>query len=331
MIVAGINGFGRFGLHLLKYWLDRSDEAAFEIGFINDDTLSLKGAYEIMLDDPYVLFEKYDIQPAEDAIVISKPCGGRHVINYTHNSSSHIPWLGRVEMFFECSGKETVENMRKHYLQGNTRTIIVSATAWDADKTLIYGFNHEQLSPEDEVISYGSCTVNAYVPLANFLHKKYGVVDSDVHVIHNTPAYLLRDNLTLNRRPCTLEVSGEKLLDFVNPQNFTVKYTVVPYSGVSMIDLRFRLRSSVSKGGIIEVLEKSFNGGELNRLYGFDQTDMGPSKYNCTRYSAVFMKDGVQIAGDNVYFQGYLDTENSANRFFDLANYIAARSGAGMC
>ena len=28
---TGINGFGRFGLHLLKYWLDRSNESNFSI------------------------------------------------------------------------------------------------------------------------------------------------------------------------------------------------------------------------------------------------------------------------------------------------------------
>ena len=34
---TGINGFGRVGLHLLKYWLDRNDESNFDIKYINDD------------------------------------------------------------------------------------------------------------------------------------------------------------------------------------------------------------------------------------------------------------------------------------------------------
>ncbi len=32
--IAGINGFGRFGLHLLKYWLDKADSSNFEIAYI---------------------------------------------------------------------------------------------------------------------------------------------------------------------------------------------------------------------------------------------------------------------------------------------------------
>ena len=38
---AGINGFGRFGLHLIKYWLDRHEESDFTINYINDDTLTI--------------------------------------------------------------------------------------------------------------------------------------------------------------------------------------------------------------------------------------------------------------------------------------------------
>ena len=40
MLSAGINGLGRFGLHLLKYWLDYRSEARFSIDYINDDYLT---------------------------------------------------------------------------------------------------------------------------------------------------------------------------------------------------------------------------------------------------------------------------------------------------
>ena len=46
---AGLNGFGRFGLHLLKYWLDRNNEANFTINYINDDSLSIFQSYEIII------------------------------------------------------------------------------------------------------------------------------------------------------------------------------------------------------------------------------------------------------------------------------------------
>ena len=39
--VCGVNGFGRFGLHLLNYYLESEDKSKFEIKFINDEILDI--------------------------------------------------------------------------------------------------------------------------------------------------------------------------------------------------------------------------------------------------------------------------------------------------
>ena len=70
-----------------------------------------------------------------------------------------------------------------------TKLVIISATSWDVDKTIIYGFNHKDFSNNYKIISYGSCTVNAYVPIANFINEQYSIIDSDVNVVHNTCIY----------------------------------------------------------------------------------------------------------------------------------------------
>ena len=59
---AGINGFVRFGLHLIKYWLDRHEESDFTINYINDDTLTIDQAIEILYNDSIVIFNKYKIK-----------------------------------------------------------------------------------------------------------------------------------------------------------------------------------------------------------------------------------------------------------------------------
>ena len=45
---SGINGFGRFGLHLLKYWLDRAATSPFEIKSINDSSLNKQDILSII-------------------------------------------------------------------------------------------------------------------------------------------------------------------------------------------------------------------------------------------------------------------------------------------
>ena len=58
---TGINGFGRFGLHLIKYWIDRASEATYTIDYINDDYLTIDDAYKIITQDTAVVFNKYKV------------------------------------------------------------------------------------------------------------------------------------------------------------------------------------------------------------------------------------------------------------------------------
>ena len=320
---AAINGFGRFGLHLLKYWLDRNEDSDFKINYINDEKITIDQAYKILTSDSKVIFNKYKIKKIDGRIRFLKPNGVAEEIEYTNTIKTKIPWLGKPELFFECSGRNTIKKDCRKFLKGKTKVIIISATSWDSDKTLVYSFNNEDYSKKYKIISYGSCTVNAFVPLGAYLNKLYGIMDADVNVVHNIQKYRLKDNNTLNRKFCTLEKSGPQLLKFLNKKNFTVNYTVVPYTGVSMIDFRFRLKKCPSLDKFIETIESSIRNGELKGLYNIHDQDRGPEVHNCTPYSAVFIKENIKIIKDQVYIFAYFDNENSVNRYYDLANYIA--------
>ena len=322
-LVAGINGFGRFGLHLLKYWLDRNLESSFRIDYINDDYLDINKAYDLITNDKYVKFSKYKIQVSDDYLMILEPNGSKHEILFTNYENNSIPWLGEPNLLFECSGKNTEAKNCSGYFKNKTNTVLISATSWDAEKTLVFGYNHQDYDSDLKLISYGSCTVNAYMPLAKWMEKTYGVSDSDVNVIHNLQEYRLHDNNTLNRKFCTLEESAKILMPSVNDENFLVNYTVIPYSGVSMIDFRFKLKESINLNQFVQDFDIAINDGVLKDLYGLNGKDTGPEIHNCTTFSTVFIKEGIKCIGNNIYLQGYFDNENSVNRFYDLANYIS--------
>ena len=323
-ISTGINGFGRFGLHLLKYWLDRSNESNFTIDYINDDFLNQEEIYKTILNDQYVIFNKYKVQLSSDNhLNIIKPSGERFSIMLTSSNPENMDWLGEPDLFLECSGKRTVAESNGCLLVRNTKLVLVSATSWDIPKTLVYGFNHEDLDLTDKLVSYGSCTVNAYVPLAKYMQDEFGFTDSDVNVVHNVAEYKLED--TLIRKFCTLEKSAQNLLPFLNDDNFVVNYTVVPYTGVSMIDFRFRMPNKISLEDFLDQFKDSITDGVLKGLYGMDEVDIGPEVHNCTTYSTNFIKENIKIVGDNLYMQGYFDTENSVNRYFDLVNFASTK------
>ena len=321
---AGVNGFGRFGLHLLKYWLDRIGTSNFDIGHINDDTLTAGQAYNIIVGDKFVSFSKYKVKLIGQTIRFLSADGNEVLIEYTNAEREDIPWIGKPDLVFECSGKNTSIEDCRGYLAGKTELVVISATSWDAEKTLVYGFNHEEFERDLEIISYGSCTVNAYVPLANFLEKKLGIIDSDMNVIHNIQQYKMGEFNTLIRKFCTVEKMATVLLPFQNDSNFKVNYTVIPYPGVSIIDFRFRFNNNLDRGEIIDILRDGVTDGELNGLYDLIEKDTGPEVHNCTTYSTVFIEENIEVIGDNVYLHGYFDNENSVNRFYDLVRYICS-------
>ena len=141
---AGINGFGRFGLHIIKYWLDRNEESSFSINYINDDVLTIDQSIEILKKDRTVFFNKYKIKKVENKIRFLKPDGSIYEIEYCNKGKSHISWLGKPELFFECSGKNTLKKDCSRFLKDKTKVVIISATSWDADKTFLYGFNNNE-------------------------------------------------------------------------------------------------------------------------------------------------------------------------------------------
>jgi glyceraldehyde 3-phosphate dehydrogenase len=50
---AILNGFGRFGLHLLRYYLERLDKSNFKITHINDEKLQVEEMFKIIVNDKF--------------------------------------------------------------------------------------------------------------------------------------------------------------------------------------------------------------------------------------------------------------------------------------
>ena len=325
---AGVNGFGRFGLHLLRYWLTHIASANFTISYINDDTLTPLQILSIIQKDPHVRFDDFHITLIESRLSFAtKDRTATYDMEVSRTKSHAIPWLGIPRMFLECSGKHTNAATCAPFLVGDTAIVLISATSHNADATRIYGHNHTCIGQHEKIISYGSCTVNAYVPLAAWIDTKLGIVNSDVSVIHSVPEYKLQNSefQTPERRSCTLEHSAPKFIRALKQNNFRVNYTLIPYTGVSFIDIRFQITRDLSRETFVSMLKEAFETKPLQGLYSLIPEDSGPRAHRGTSYNVVFIESLVSIKGGNLYLCGYFDNENSAARYFDLANDIAKR------
>ncbi len=318
---AIMNGFGRFGLHFLAYYLDRAKESKFILLQINDENLSVQDMLDIITNDYYVkITDTWQLEVDGSRITFNNGYES-HQIEFRNCSLADFV-AGFNGVLFECSGKYTnVDNFPDVRL---LERIFISATSMNADATILVGFNENSFRESLKFVSYGSCTVNAYVPLASSLNNEFGVLNSDVNVIHNIPEYLLQRSPDIfERRTCTLSIMGPRLLDFLSDDNFNVNYTIVPISGVSRIDLRFELERSFELNEIVKTIEGISNKTGMN-LYRFHETDLGPNNSLLSVFSTEFLLSQSRKVGQTLYLSGYFDTENSVNRYYDLINTIGA-------
>lgn len=316
---AIMNGFGRFGLHFLAYYLDRAADANFQLLQINDENLKIENMIEIIYSDHYVkINDKWNIEVHENLLVF-KNRNNTHKIAFSNLSLAKFA-ENHDGILLECSGKYT--NTEVFPELPHIDRIFISATSLNADATILVGFNEDSFEHRHRFISYGSCTVNAYVPLAYSLNQEFGVLNSDVNVIHNISEYLLLSSPDIfERRSCTLSIMGPKLLNFLSGDNFNVNYTIIPFSGVSRIDLRFEFRELFEINDVVKVIEKISNKIGVN-LYQFLPNDNGPQESLLTSYSTDFILSQSRKVGQAVYLSGYFDTENSVNRYYDLVSTI---------
>lgn len=322
MITAGLNGFGRFGQHVLRQWLDRPGPTS--IDYIHDPQLTPAKALQLL-----GRHDKLDFSAARPALdgnrlLLTRADGVRHGIRYT-SGPGHAPWRGLPRMWLECSGLGTAAADCRTLLTGRTEQVLIGATSWDADRTLVWGFNQADWTADSRVVSYGSCTVNAFVVLADWLNSRHGVSDADVHVVHNVPAHRIQAMDLPRRHACTLEKMAPRLLPWLSPDRFLVDYVLTPHTGPSCIGFRFGLRAPPAADTVAGAIAEAIAGGPLAGLYELRDADAGASACTLSPANAVLTRTGIAVKGNSLYLSGYFDNENSAARYIDLMHWLAAR------
>jgi glyceraldehyde 3-phosphate dehydrogenase len=71
------------------------------------------------------------------------------------------------------------------HLENGAKRVLVSAPASGADKTIVYGVNHDVLTKDDLVVSNASCTTNCLAPVAKVLNEAIGIEKGFMTTIHS--------------------------------------------------------------------------------------------------------------------------------------------------
>lgn len=176
----GINGFGRIGRLALRSMIE-NNRKDIEVVAINDLGPVETNAHLLRYDSVHGRFP-HEVKTTGDTIDAGR--GAMKV--FSERNPADLPWgdLG-VDIVFECTGIFASKEKASAHLAAGAKRVLVSAPAANADKTIVYGVNHTELSAADIVVSNASCTTNCLAPIAKVLHDTVGIERGYMTTIHS--------------------------------------------------------------------------------------------------------------------------------------------------
>ena len=175
---VAINGFGRIGRNTLRALIE-SGRTDIEVVAINDLAPVATNAHLLKYDSVHNRF------PAPVTVDGDTIDVGRGPIRVTAlRDPRELPW-GDVDIALECTGIFTARDKAALHLENGSKRVLISAPGAGADKTVVYGVNHDTLTADDVVVSNASCTTNCLSPVAMVLHQEFGIEKGYMTTVHS--------------------------------------------------------------------------------------------------------------------------------------------------
>jgi glyceraldehyde 3-phosphate dehydrogenase len=176
---VAINGFGRIGRLVLRSIIEHG-RTDVEVVAINDLGPAATNAHLLAYDSVHGRFPGTVVADG-DALVVN----GKRIAVTAQRDPAALPWADiGVDVAMECTGIFTSKDKASAHLTAGARRVLVSAPCDNADKTIVYGVNHDAITAADTVVSNASCTTNCLAPVAKALNDAIGIERGFMTTIH---------------------------------------------------------------------------------------------------------------------------------------------------
>ncbi len=330
---VAINGFGRIGRLVLRaaYEQDRND---IEVVGINDLGSVATNAHLLKYDSVHGRFPG-EITSGDNWMDI-----GRGKIRVTaERDPAKLPWreLG-VDVAPECPGIFPKREAAAKHLEAGAKRVIVSAPADGADMTVVLGVNHEELTPEHQVISNASCTTNCLAPVAYVLHQGIGIERGYMTTIHAyTGDQSLQDTLHSDPRRARAaalsliptSTGAAKAVGLVLPAlkgKLDGTAIRVPTANVSLIDFTFDASRDTTAEEVNQLMEDAAKSNRLKGILGINNAPTVSVDFNHDPHSSTFDVTQTQVLDKSfVRVLSWYDNEwGFSNRMVEVAAHFGS-------
>ncbi|MDP4993046.1 MAG: type I glyceraldehyde-3-phosphate dehydrogenase [Marivita lacus] len=322
---VAINGFGRIGRNILRAIIE-SGRTDIEVIAINDLGPVETNAHLLQYDSVHGRFP-VEVTTGEDFIDV-----GRGPIKVTAiRNPADLPWSD-VDVVLECTGIFTSKEACQAHLENGASRVLISAPGKDADKTIVYGVNHDSLTADDLIVSNASCTTNCLAPVAYVLNNAIGIERGFMTTIHSytgdQPTLDTMHKDLYRARAAALSMiptstGAAKAVGLVLPElNGKLDGVAirVPTPNVSVVDLTFTASRNTTVEEINDAIRAAAD-GPLKGILGYTDKPLVSSDFNHDPHSSIFHTDQTKVMdGHMVRILSWYDNEwGFSNRMADTA------------
>ena len=312
---VGINGFGRIGRCVTRHIID--DRPDIEIVKVN-------ATGDI---DTNMHLLKYDS--------VHGRWKGNLDCEWSHSRDiQQLDWRD-CDVVLECTGAFNDGKKAQAHIDNGASKVVISAPAKNVDRTVVYGVNHQDILPTDNIVSNASCTTNCLAPLVKVLHEQCSIVSGQMTTIHSYTG----DQGTVDRRHKDLyraragamsmiptSTGAAKALADVYP---AVKGKImggairVPTPNVSAVDLTVNVGLEVDES-LINSIVWNASQNEMKGIIKYSQERLVSVDFNHTVQSCIFASEQTRVVDKTmVRVLAWYDNEWSFScRLVDTAHHL---------
>lgn len=329
---VSINGFGRIGRNVLRaiYESGRTDIKVVAINDLGDVDMN---AYLLKRDSVHGPFPG-NVSVEGDKMVVN----GDEIKVTAIRNPEELPWGDLdVDVAMECTGIFTARDKAAMHLTAGAKKVLISAPGANADKTIVYGVNHDSLTADDKIVSNASCTTNCLSPVAKVLNDLVGIERGYMTTVHaytgDQPVLDTLHSDPRRARAAALSMiptstGAAKAVGLVLPElagKLDGSAVRVPTPNVSMVDLKFDAGRDTTAEEINEAIKAAAE-GELAGVLGYEDMPAVSIDFNHNPNSSTFDSSQTKVIdGRFVRILTWYDNEwGFSNRMSDTAVKMAS-------
>ena len=299
---VAISGFGRIGRLVLRSIIE-SKRKDINVVAINDLAPVDTNAFLLANDTVH--------GPLKDKISVKKNkmiIGRKTILVLNERDPQKLPWKKmKIDVALECTGLFTSKEKASMHIKAGAKKVLVSAPCSEADKTIVYGVNEQEITRNDLVVSNASCTTNCLAPVVKVLHEKFGIVHGYMTTIHaftgdqsvlDTFHPDLRRARAASMSMIPTSTGAAKAVGLVMPElsgKLDGTAIRVPTPNVSLIDFKFVSKKTMKVDSVNKAMTAASRSNKLKGILNVNSEPLVSSDFNHNPASSNFDLTQTQV------------------------------------